>query len=245
MSAVATADPLIPDLLGTASTPAVVPLTGTLGAEVSGVDLAAGPSDASAAWIRAALVEHKVLFFRGQHLTATQQVAFAATFGVLTPAHPLAGGLDEDHPEVLVLDSSAYPLGLGRRTSTTSYNDRWHTDVTFAERPPTASVLCAEIIPPTGGDTLWADLEDAYATLSPKLQRILDETEAVHTAAGSVRVPRARGHRPGPGRRRLHRRRSPPGGACPSRERPSLAVRQRRVHRRPRRVLRAGERRVC
>src|SRR6478752_1295345 len=184
MSAVTTADRQIP-VRRRSTAPAALPLTSTLGAEVTGLELGRPLTGASTAWVRRALVEHKVLFFRGQHLTPSEQVAFAATLGELTPAHPLAGGLDDDHPEVLVLDSSAYALGLGRRTATTSYNDRWHTDVTFSERPPAASVLCAEVIPPVGGDTLWADLEDAYTTLSPRLQSILDEATALHSAVGA------------------------------------------------------------
>jgi len=163
----------------------VVPLTSTLGARVVGLHLGAPLDEATVAWLRGLLLDHKALFFRGQHLTPTEQVAFARTLGELTPAHPLAGGLDDDHPEVLVLDSSAYLLGLGRRTEKTSYNDRWHTDVTFSARPPAASVLCAEVIPASGGDTLWCDLEDAYAALSPKLRAVLDDTIAFHTAVGA------------------------------------------------------------
>ncbi len=169
----------------------------TLGAVVHGVDLSDDLDPRTAAALRGALLDRKVLFFRGQHLSPTEQVAFARTLGELTPAHPLAGGLDDDHPEVLVLDSSAYALGLGRRTATTSYNDRWHTDVTFSATPPAASVLCAEILPSRGGDTLWADLEDAYATLSPRLQAILDTTTARHTAAGAFGFLEREGAAPG------------------------------------------------
>lgn len=169
----------------------------TLGAVVHGIDLADELTSGTGAAVRRALLDHKVLFFRGQHLTPTEQVAFARTLGELTPAHPLAGGLDDDHPEVLVLDSSAYALGLGRHTGTTSYNDRWHTDVTFSATPPAASVLCAEILPSRGGDTLWADLEDAYATLSPRLQAILDATTARHTAAGAFGFLESNGTTPG------------------------------------------------
>jgi alpha-ketoglutarate-dependent taurine dioxygenase len=172
-------------------------LGSTLGAVVHGVDLADELDPATGAAVRRALLDHKVLFFRDQHLTPTEQVAFARTLGELTPAHPLAGGLDDDHPEVLVLDSSAYALGLGRRTETTSYNDRWHTDVTFSATPPAASVLCAEILPSRGGDTLWADLEDAYATLSPRLRRVLDETVAFHTAVGAFGYLERNGTTPG------------------------------------------------
>jgi taurine dioxygenase len=174
-------------------------LGATLGAVVHGVDLASGLDQRTVAAVRGALLDRKVLFFRDQHLTPSEQVAFARTLGELTPAHPLAGGLDDDHPEVLVLDSRAYTLGLGRRTETTSYNDRWHTDVTFSATPPAASVLCAEILPSRGGDTLWADLEDAYATLSPRLQAVLDTTTARHTAAGAFGFLESDGAAPGRG----------------------------------------------
>ncbi len=92
------------------------------------------------------------------------------------------GGLDEGHPEVLVLDSSDYPLGVGTKAGGTSYNDRWHTDVTFSERPPMASILSRQAGAQRGGDTLWADLIGAYATLSPPVQRLLDGLVAVHDA---------------------------------------------------------------
>lgn len=163
----------------------VEPLTGTLGAAIHGVDLSQELSDDEVAAIRSALLGFRVVFFRDQFLTPGQQVAFARRFGPLTPAHPLLGGLDDNHPEILVLDSSDYPLGVGSRTNATSYNNRWHTDVTFSERPPTGTILSAQIIPARGGDTLWADLIDAYSTLSPVIQRLLEEMVAVHDASGT------------------------------------------------------------
>jgi len=163
----------------------VVPLTGTIGAELRGLDVAAGLTDGEVAAVRAALVAYRVVFLPGQHVTPTEQVAFGRRFGALTPAHPLVGGLDDGHPEVLVLDSSDYPLGFGRKGEGTSYNDRWHTDVTFSERPPLASILSAKQVPRRGGDTLWADLIGAYATLSPPVQRLLDDLVAVHDASAT------------------------------------------------------------
>lgn len=158
----------------------VEPLTGTLGAIVHGLDLGQPLDDEAVAGVRGALLRHRVLFFRDQHLTPTQQVAFGRRFGEPTPAHPLVGGLDADHPEVLVLDSRDYPLGVGERGRGTSYNNRWHTDVTFSERPPLGSILCAMEVPAQGGDTLWADLAAAYATLSPPVRRLLDGLHATH-----------------------------------------------------------------
>ncbi len=161
------------------------PLTGTLGAVIAGIDLRQPLSDHEVAAIRSTLLGFRVIFFRDQHLSPTELVAFSRRFGSLTPAHPLLGGLDDDHPEVLVLDSSDYPLGVGSRSSGTSYNNRWHTDVTFSERPPTGTVLSAQTIPPRGGDTLWADLIDAYETLSAPIQTLIDDLDAVHDASAT------------------------------------------------------------
>ena len=122
--------------------------------------------------VRTALLRWRVVFVRDQHVTPGQQVAFGRAFGDLTPAHPLQGGLDAEHPEVLVLDSRDYRLGIGDRGDGTSYNNRWHTDVTFSAAPPMASILAAKEIPDRGGDTLWADLVAAYRTLSPGVRRL-------------------------------------------------------------------------
>lgn len=162
------------------STVSVTPLTGTLGAEISGVDLSQTLDAHTVAEIRDALVRYRVVFFRNQDISPTDQVRFAATFGELTPAHPLVGGLDDAHPEVLVLDSANYPLGVGDKGNGTSYNNSWHTDVTFSATPPLASVLVARTIPARGGDTLWADLVNAYETLSAPVRELIDGLVAVH-----------------------------------------------------------------
>ena len=166
-------------------------LTPAIGAEVSGISLREPLPQHAQAALRALLVECGVLFFRGQHLTPSQQVAFARGFGALTPAHPLVGGLDDEHPEVLVLDSAAYPLGVGTKTDGTSYNNRWHTDVTFSEVPPMGAVLCAQSVPDTGGDTLWASLTAAYDALSAPMRALLDPLSASHDASSAF--PKGRG----------------------------------------------------
>ena len=163
-------------------TPRLEPLTRSIGAIVHGVDLSEALDESTAAALRDALVLWKVLFFRDQHLTPTEQVRFGRYFGELTPAHPLQGGLDDGHPEVLLLDSSDYALGIGDRDGATSYNNRWHTDVTFSATPPLASILSAKTIPAVGGDTLWADLITAFATLSDGLRQFLAPLVAVHDA---------------------------------------------------------------
>ena len=160
----------------------VEPLTSTIGAVVHGVDLTRPLDRDHAAALRRSLLTWKVLFVRGQHLDPTSQVRVGRHFGELTPAHPLQGGIDAEHPEVLVLDSADYALGIGDRDGATSYNNRWHTDVTFSAAPPAVSILAAQVLPPFGGDTLWADLVAAYASLSPGVRDLLDTLTAVHDA---------------------------------------------------------------
>jgi len=158
----------------------VRPLTGTLGAELSNIDLKQPLSKEQADEIIATILKYRVIFFRQQHLTPTQQVTFAKIFGKCTPAHPLQGGLDADHPEVLVLDSKNYKLGVGQRGDGTSYNNRYHTDITFMECPAAYTILSSVKLPERGGDTIWVDQTDLYNSLSPGFQAYLDQLYAVH-----------------------------------------------------------------
>lgn len=158
----------------------IEPITGTLGAIVHGLDLRE-PARVPWAELRAAWLRHRVLFFREQPLAPPQLVAFGRSLGTLTPAHPLVPGHPEA-PEVLVLDSAAYELGVGRRAGKTSYNNQWHTDVTFAAEPPAGTALLAVQVPEAGGDTVWADLVVAHRQLSPGMQRYLEPLVAVHSA---------------------------------------------------------------
>ncbi|MGY1650098.1 TauD/TfdA dioxygenase family protein [Geodermatophilus sp. SYSU D01119] len=141
----------------------------TIGARVRGVDLTRATDDQVRA-IRAALAEYKVLFFAGQHdLHPDSQIALGRRLGEVTESHPVVPGVDEEHPEIYALDSA-----------TGGFADIWHTDVTFVRRPPLGSVLRAVVLPPTGGDTQWADLELAYRSLSEPVQRLADQLVAVH-----------------------------------------------------------------
>jgi taurine dioxygenase len=138
------------------------------GALVHDLDLATA-DDAQVAAVRAALTDYKVLFFRGQGLDPDQQIRLGNRMGDLTASHPVVPGIDEAHTEIYALDSAD-----------DGYADVWHTDVTFVKRPPLGSILRAVTLPATGGDTNWADLELAYASLSPAVQRLADELTAVH-----------------------------------------------------------------
>lgn len=148
----------------------VDPLGPALGAEIVGLDLRT-VSDEQVAAIRRALVEYKVLFFRGQDLSDDDQVAFGARLGALTPAHPVVPGLDAAHPEIFNIDSADPEF---------TFSDVWHTDVTFMEAPPLGSILRAVELPPTGGDTSWVDTQAAYDSLSEPVRRLVDGLTAVH-----------------------------------------------------------------
>ncbi len=142
----------------------IQPLGGRIGAEILG--------DGAIAAFRQALLQYKVIFFRHQSLDDHSQVAFARRFGDITGAHPTVAP-PADHPDVLDID-------YGRSPSRTNF---WHTDVTFVDRPPLGSVLRILELPPTGGDTLWANTVTAYDDLPPCLQRLADEAWAVHSNA--------------------------------------------------------------
>lgn len=122
--------------------------------------------------ISALLLRHKVLFFRSQsHLDDAKQERFARRLGTLAP-HPTQA-IVAGSASILELDSSR---GGGRA-------DQWHTDVTFVEAYPKASVLRGVVIPPVGGDTIWANTAAAYASLPAPLQLLADSLRAVHSNA--------------------------------------------------------------
>ncbi|MBW4580313.1 MAG: TauD/TfdA family dioxygenase [Tildeniella nuda ZEHNDER 1965/U140] len=158
--------------MGQAETLEIHPVSGRIGAKILGIDLSGDLSDDFISQIRRALVQYKVIFFRGQQLDAAGQVAFARRFGEVTTAHPTVPSLPE-HPEILDLD-------YGR---TAARANNWHTDVTFVDRPPLGSVLRAIEIPPAGGDTIWANSVTAYQDLPPHLRSLADQLWAVHSNA--------------------------------------------------------------
>ncbi|MFG2933323.1 TauD/TfdA dioxygenase family protein [Streptomyces achromogenes] len=154
----------------TAPAPAVTvqKVGGRLGAVLTGVRLGGDLPAQTVAEIRAALLEHKVVFFRGQdHLDEEQHEAFGRLLGtpVAHPTVPSADGrysfpVDSDH---------------GGRAN------QWHSDVTFVPAYPAFSILRAVVVPPYGGNTLWANTATAYARLPQPLRRLADELRAVHS----------------------------------------------------------------
>jgi len=149
----------------------VRPLTATLGADVSGVDMADVDGSTLEALHRAWL-DYKVLVLRDQNITTEEHIAFGRLFGDLE-VHPFAvyRGARTDHPEVVTLRSDA---------ETTYSASVWHSDVTWREAPSMGSVLRAVEIPPVGGDTCFADATAAYDRLPDAWKSRVDDLVAVH-----------------------------------------------------------------
>lgn len=159
----------------------VVPLSGSIGAELRGLDLRRDLDDETVAAIRSVWLDRKVVFFPGQHLTPEEHLTFAKRFGTPTEGHPVIPGL-KGNPEVFEIDYSA-PRELYANYGDVARRTRgldWHTDVTFVERPPIGSILRAVVVPPAGGDTLFSDQVAAYESLSASLQAFLEDLTATH-----------------------------------------------------------------
>jgi taurine dioxygenase len=154
----------------------IEPLTTQIGAEIHGVDLASPLSAPTVAALSDALLLHKAIFLRGQQLEDRQLRDAAAHFGVLE-TYPLAPDADPTVPEVHELSFDDGSLARGSRV------DSWHTDGTYMECPPMATMLYAVQIPPCGGDTCFADTEAAYEALSPMVRELIDGLTATHDYA--------------------------------------------------------------
>lgn len=149
----------------------ILPVTGRIGAEVRGITLSGDLDDNSITAIRTALARHKVLYFRDQDtLDDDRHEAFAGRLG-----RPVA------HPTVPVAPGSQYLLELDSKEGYAA--STWHTDVTFVDAYPEASILRAVTIPEAGGDTLWANTATAYEGLPEALKSLVDNLWAVHTNA--------------------------------------------------------------
>lgn len=138
-----------------------------IGAQIDGVRIGGDVPADQVVEIKRALAKHKVVFFREQfHATDDDQKAFAALLGTITKPHPTVAG---DGHAILPIDSDR------------SKANSWHTDVTFVDRIPSASLLRAVELPPYGGQTVWANTTRAYERLHPGLKSLVEQLWAVHT----------------------------------------------------------------
>ena len=151
-----------------------------LGAEISGIDLRQPPSPAEAKALRALWVRHKVLVFRDQDLTHEQHIAFTRLFGDLE-GHPVTQHVP-GHPEVLIISSDEIKKFVPTADVLSFYKtlNKWHADVTFREKPSLGAALRSRVIPPLGGDTIFADAVAVYEALPADVKARIEHLEAEH-----------------------------------------------------------------
>ncbi len=147
-------------------------IAGALGAEILDVDLRS-LSDGEVREIRAAWLEHLVVFFRDQPLTSEQYMAFARRIG-RPVEYPFVRGLP-GFPEIIEVKKLEHEK--------VNFGGVWHSDTAYLEEPPMASMLLAREIPPQGGDTLFANMVLAYETLSPGMKSLLEKLVGVNSSA--------------------------------------------------------------
>ncbi|HUC18353.1 MAG TPA: TauD/TfdA family dioxygenase [Acetobacteraceae bacterium] len=172
--------------------PEIIPTGGVLGAEVRGVDLRA-LDDLAFARLHAAWLAHGVLLFRGQHLSDADLIRFSRRLGDLdfAPVQENGQRFVPGHPEIYVvsnvLGADGKPIGsLGAGEAV------WHTDMSYLEKPPKASMLYALEVPETGGDTWFADMYAAYgrlpASLRERLAGLRVKHDGTYNSGGYVRA---------------------------------------------------------
>lgn len=156
------------------------PISDVLGAEITGIDIAAGVDDETLNEIRAALNENLVLVFRDQNLSPEQQVNFSRRFGDLV-VRVSGEFLHPDFPEVLILSNRKGKDGKSEGATPAYAGDVWHADLTYAEKPSLGSMLHALEVPSTsGGDTAWGNMYKAYETLPEDTRKRIDGLKAIH-----------------------------------------------------------------
>lgn len=148
-------------------------IAGALGAEIHGVDLAAGFSAELAAEIRTIFLDHQVIFFRDQNLTSEQFLRFAQAMGQPIE-YPFVKGI-EGYPVIIPVTKLEHERS--------NFGGIWHSDTTYLQQPPMGSMLLAREVPPFGGDTLFANQYLAYETLSEGMRKLLDGLVGISSSA--------------------------------------------------------------
>jgi len=147
----------------------IEPVGRHLGAEIHGLDLKQGLNQATYENLLAALTAHKVIYLRDQHLSTRQHVEISRMFGELE-VHPFRP--EGEFPEIMVLDN--------HKDNPVLSTDVWHSDTTFRLKPTKYTILRCQILPKTGGDTLWCDMTAVYDNLSAPFRAFIDPLKAWH-----------------------------------------------------------------
>ena len=148
-------------------------IAGALGAEISGVDLARDLDADTVAEIRSVWLDNCVVFFRNQNLPPARFLALAQRFGEPIE-YPFLKGLD-GFPEIITVAKLEHEK--------INFGGVWHSDTSYLDIPPMATMLIAREVPPVGGDTLFASMYLAYETLSDGMKRLLDGLVALNASA--------------------------------------------------------------
>jgi taurine dioxygenase len=160
------------------SRPRFTPLGPVLGAEVSGVDLRRPLDSTAIDDLKQALFRHKVLVFRDQDITHAEHIRFGRYFGELE-GHPVTAHVP-GHPEILHIEAGDGLKLTDQMLPLLRPANKWHTDVTFREKPSFAGILRARALPPIGGDTLFADTAAVYNDLPENVKNRIETLDAEH-----------------------------------------------------------------
>ncbi|MGB5081728.1 MAG: TauD/TfdA family dioxygenase [Burkholderiales bacterium] len=203
-------------------------LGNALGAEVGGVDLSRPLAADTLAQVRRAWLDHQVLRFRDQSLSDPQLIAFSRQLGELDPPGPNPYGRPflPEHPEINVISNirvDGAPIGgLGDGEAI------WHADMTYVENPPMGAILYALEVPPSGGDTYWANMALAYDRLPADLKGKIEGRSAIHDATYNSAGDRRKGYEDVGDPRQAPGARHPLVRAHPETGRPCLFLGRRR-----------------
>ena len=149
-------------------------LSGALGAEIKGIDLA-DSSDENFKKINDLLLEHKVIFFRNQDITPEEQLELGKHFGPLEK-HVYVKGR-EKYPEIVRI--------IKKPNEKNQWGENWHSDVSYNFKPTKAVILKSIKIPPVGGDTCFSNMELAWETLDKKIKDKIIDKRAIHSSLGA------------------------------------------------------------
>lgn len=175
-------------MLETACRLALKKVTPHCGAEITSLDLCAPLNAETIGALRTALAEHGVLFFRDQAMTPDQHKALGRRFGTLH-MHPAYPDILDGHPEIMIIKADA--------NSTYVAGEDWHSDVSCDEEPPLGTILHMHVVPPVGGDTLFASMYAAYDALSAPLRQLIEGMTAIHDGEHAYRGRYGRGDEAG------------------------------------------------
>jgi taurine dioxygenase len=161
------------------------PLSHALGAEVRGIDIAAGVDKAQVAAMREQFLRHGILLFRNQKITREQHIAFSALFGELDNHDSLPRDRNPDYPELLMVTNE--PQANGMPSDSKYTGQQWHSDMSYTTHPAMGSLLRSVKVPPVGGDTMFANMTMAYDALSPGMKKLCEGLHGIH-ASGTRKV---------------------------------------------------------